>query len=257
MFLAKDYVVLSLMLVITLRSFIGQDAHEVFQRVSEIIKHDFPQLLNIYNEIMIMVAGKDAVEDGSVQRAIDDFFGRKTITYWGNTFYLRSCSIPPLGCLAINTSIFMKFDDFWQKDFSVRHECFHLLLREKQSNALTKLLEKYELDYLKHFVRFQHEYLVHLNMIRRWPQDSLKEPVGYVDNLPDPAFECSEERKKWGKKAAMEFEVQNMVHLLSLLDRYGNIPDRIQASRRREEGCSRTISSIVLQRTDERLQTLS
>lgn len=212
------------MLEVTLRSLIKGDDSSVFQRVSEVIKRDFPKLSNIYSEILVIVADKDAIASGSDQKVLQDFLETKEIVFLGNCFNSRACSIPPKACIEINNATFKKLEE-WQKDFNIRHECMHLLLRVWQPSPQRNLLTKYGIDYVKNFVRFQHEYVVHLNMIKRWPQDWLRDPVGYIDNLPDPSIECRDVRKTEGKKAAMHFEVQNMVHLLSLLEVYKNVPN--------------------------------
>jgi hypothetical protein len=193
------------------------------EMTEKIITDDFPELNDKYEEIRLIVASKDTVENGSLDKAVKDFFGEDIINLAKSNFELRSTESPPKASIEFNADLFENFEN-WKKTFSIRHECCHLLFHEETSRTLEELIEKYGINYLKDIIHCQHEHPVHLHMIQKWASDWLKEPLGYDGSLLNPAIAVYEYRKNLGKKAAMQFAIQNSVRIMSVLELYENIP---------------------------------
>jgi hypothetical protein len=187
--------------------------------VKDIIDKDFRELNGKYSSFKVITFRAELTSIEVVNKEVSDFMGEKAISLTGEDFAIRNTANPPKACLEINISMFEKFQD-WKQRFAIRHELAHLSFNSKLSETLNRLISKYGLDKIRAFVRFQHEYIVHRLMIKRWEEDWLKEPVGFNESMPNPALAALNIRKTRGRREAMLFCIQNITHLLTLLKLY-------------------------------------
>jgi hypothetical protein len=192
---------------------------EVTKKVSE---EDFPELKHKYAIIEVVFFRADNMLGDKLEKEVNDFIGGSVISL-NETSALRTTSAPPKACLQIELSTFETYPS-WKQSFSLRHEFAHMIKKE-ESKALSNLISEYGVDKMRSFVRYENEFGVHLLMIEKWQDDWLKEPVGFNDSLPNPALATLSIRKTKGKKEAMLFCVQNIVHLLTLIKLYDNVSD--------------------------------
>jgi len=207
-----------------LRDLTSKDCSKYMALVKDIIFRDFRELNCKYSSITVITFRAELTSIGIVDKEVSDFMGEKVVSLTGKDFEIRNTAKPPKACLEINVSRFEKFQD-WKQQFAVRHELAHLSFSGKSSKTLERLILKYGIDKIRPFVRFQHEYVAHRLMIERWEEDWLKEPVGFNESMPDPALAAFNIRKTRGQKEAMFFCVQNIVHLLTLLELYNIVSD--------------------------------
>ena len=208
---------------LSLTNLTTEDISKYFILVSKIIDKDFPDLKNKYTFIKIIVFRSDRTSSDELEKVVNDFLG-KCISLTGQFFPIRTTANPPKACFEINISIFEKYEN-WKQAFEIKHECAHLLFKTDQPKTLNHLISKYGVEKITHFVRFQHEYVVHFFMIKKWQEDWLKEPVGFNESMPNPSIAALGVRKSSGRKEAMFFCIQNIVHLMTLLKLYDIIPN--------------------------------
>ena len=202
-----------------------EDCSKYLALANDIINNDYRELNDKYASIKVITFRTELTSIKAVDKEVANFLGEKTVSLTGKAFPIRSTANPPKACLEINVSDFEKFQD-WKQRFAIRHELAHLLFNSKPPETLERLISKYGIDKIRPFVRFQHEYIVHRLMIQRWEEDWIKEPIGFNETMPNPALVASNIRKAKGQKEAMLFCIQNIVHLLTILELYKIVSKR-------------------------------
>lgn len=201
-----------------------EDVSNYYDLIGKVIKEDFSELSSKYSTIKVLMFRLENIAPETVKKEIEDFLGGKVLNLSDNQpITIRFTAYPPKACLEINLSTFEKFEE-WKQRLAIRHECAHMLFYQ-QSKTLMSLLTKYGEEKIKAFIKFYDEYEVHALMIKKWVDDWLKEPVGATDSMPDPAIIAFQIRKSQGKRESMFFEIQNMVHLITLLKLYEMVPN--------------------------------
>ena len=220
---------------VSLTNLQSQDVEAHYNMVRGVIETEFPELNEMYDEILIIIGNERDIQNRRFEEVVTKFFGERPVSLTSQCFPVKMTPHPPKGCIEINLSIFETYAE-WKQKFSIRHECCHLLNYEETPTILDELRQRYPMDYLKAFIRYQHEFLAHSCCIQRYPEDWLREPLGFNEAMPSPRVAYREIRERSGRCAAIYFAVQNMVHLLSLLCLYDNVPSnfRPQITRKRE-----------------------
>ena len=212
---------------LSLMNLTNEDVTKYLDYINKIMNESFPELNQKYNAIRLIVFRSNGTENDQSEKAVKDFIGGSWVSLTGKIFPIRSTANPPKACLEINLSSFELYED-WKQAFAIRHECLHLLIKTETSITLKLLMAKYEVEKIKDYVRFQHEYVVHYNMIKKWPKDWLKEPLGISPSNPNPAITAYNVRITNGRKAAMLFSIEKIVHILTILKLYESIPDELK-----------------------------
>ena len=159
-----------------------------------------------------------------VEKEVNDFIGVPCFAISGVTFPpLRNYATPPKACLQINLSLFENLP-YWEQKYGLRHECFHISIKENESKTLIRLRLKYDMSKIREFIVFQHEAAVDFKMIKNWQDDWIKihvrEKIVFIGN---PSIAVLDIRKSRGRKEAMLFCIKNIVRYLLLQKLYDSI----------------------------------
>lgn len=193
---------------------------------------DFPELSNLYEEIKVFISNEDKIKEGVVSRKEKDFLGvlEPTVSLIEEMYSISSSGLAPKGCIKINLDRFRLFPK-WKRRFSVRHECCHLLKTPSiSSRTLDRLLQRYPLVYLRNIIKYRREYVAHICMLKRYPEDWLREPLRIPENIESPRRFYRRLRKLKGLKAVVEAAISNSINLLRLIYLYEYVIENVKAT---------------------------
>ena len=182
----------------------------------------FPGLSERYDTVLILLWRDYGKDMAFLDEQDMKVFGEKPVLLRSDRVpELTSTGVPPTGCIRIDVSRFLNFPE-WKQRLSVRNECCHLLHEENTGSTYEELKKKFKPSHLNNFVRYRREYVAHLCIINRWPQDWLNEPVGFGETVEPVVFYQREVMSK-GKDAAIFDAMCNIVRLLSLVFLYESV----------------------------------
>jgi hypothetical protein len=185
----------------------------------------FRDLAPIYNKIRVVIIGGPKKSRFKEKEEIE-FLGEKPKSFRNDLPALQSCEKPPNGMITIDLDQFTCFSTK-KKICVIRHECCHLYHHADIERFYERLVSKYGEEFAKNIIRFQREYTAHSCMISRWPEDWLDEPLGFKSSIKSPENAYEDNKRTSGKKSAILFGITNIIHMLSLLSLYSQIPTDI------------------------------
>lgn len=189
----------------------------------------FTGLSNVYDRITVLVADQHAINSGFFERNEKRLFGKTTMALSGKTTAILSASLPPKGCIEINSDKFCSFPE-WKQKFAIRHECCHLLEVSPSSTTLQRLVQAYGFEYMRDIIRYRREFVAHICMLKRYPSDWLREPLRIPENIMSPRVFYGKIKRNKGPRAAVEVAISNCIKVLSLVYIYEYLIENVKCS---------------------------
>jgi hypothetical protein len=193
-----------------------------------IVIKEFAELDKMFGELRILIGSTDDIRSGSFKKEEKEFLGNtELVSLTKEIFIARNWANPPKALLEFNLSTFSSYEP-WKQKLAIRHECCHLLNFEENPSIFMEFLKKYSQEYLNPLVKFKNEYCAHLCVIKRCPEDWLIEPLGFPKRMQSPSVLYNKTRRDEGRKAALQFCIQNIIHILSVLFLYDGLPKHLK-----------------------------
>lgn len=199
----------------------------IVNAIKNLVKKEEPTLSESYTEITIIFGTNKDIQKGRFQSKVKELLGQEPISLTKLTFEVSNVASPPKGIIEINLSKYTQFPN-WKKKLSILHAVGHLKSSKNVANVFEKLRNYFSFETAKNLVRYQRQYFAHFCVIQNYPEQWLRSPVGFKKNTLSPKTFYLNQKKKYGKQNAVIDAFCNIVHLLSLLDLYKNIPDNLQ-----------------------------
>lgn len=191
-----------------------KDVDEILMMTRRVIK-EFPELPEMYEEIVILLASARQVENGELDRTLERILGCRVLTTKKSSPG-HGIGVGKKGCLQVILEPFEKRSKRTQR-FIIRHECGHLLFPSKPSPSLNFLRGKYPGNFLSRLESFQQDYPVHLCMIERYTEDWLEKPLGIPKGVTRPRIAYRQVIKQGGVKQAILCAIINSVNILRII----------------------------------------
>lgn len=213
---------------VTLTNLQKKDVTTYFELAKDVIAREFSELDQLFEEIRVIIGNTDDVRKGLFRREEEKFLDTNELfNITSEIFALENWAKPPKACVEINLSIFETFEPWLQK-MGVRHECCHLVHFEDADSIYKEYLKSYSPDCINLFFHYKFEYCAHLCIIRRHPEDWLRKPIRFSKTMQSPSVLYNIKTKNEGKKIALQVCLQNIVHILTILYLYEQVPSSLK-----------------------------
>jgi hypothetical protein len=195
----------------------GKDS-KYFVTLLKSILDDFQGLDEKYQNLALILANRDKLQDGTIIEKLRQFFSVEKLKIFSMEKVASSGSIGKKGYLLIVLNEFSLLPE-WEQQFALKHECGHLLLHSSvPSHTVKKLLEiGCPVGFLSKMRNAQHDYQVHKLMLEKYPNDWFKKPVRISENAGSPRKFFRTQKKKFGLKQALFDAVWNSFNLIRLI----------------------------------------
>lgn len=184
----------------------------------ESILDEFQELDKKYQDLALILANRDKVQDRTVIEKLRQFFSLDTLSIVSMEKVASSGSIGKKGYICIVLNEFRLLPE-WEQQFALRHECGHLLLHSSvPSNTARELMEiGCPTGFVSKMRNAQHDYQVHVLMLDKYPNDWFKKPVRISENVGSPRTFFRSQKKKVGLKQALFDAIWNSFNLIRLI----------------------------------------